>query len=213
MPRVARGLMAVSVLGCVGLVGREAVATVGMGSAPKMHRSQASVGYTLAHQFLTDRKERNGRILLLFPPDQAAPAAALDSFYEAFARVMTRFPGVEVREKLVDVSKSKLRRGQVSLEAFSTALEVDEKTLALVSWVGFPHGAEDLPQLKDGSRRPAVYVYDPSGSTWWMEHVTAGVIQGGVIEKEEPDGGGQPGMAPNPAAVFAERYRLVTAEN
>jgi hypothetical protein len=200
-----------SVVGCVGLVGWQVLMSLGGGSAPRMHRAQAAVAYTIAHQFLGDTRARKGSVVLLFPPEKAAPTAALDSFYEAFARVMTRFPTISVRESAVPASVSAVKKGKISVDDFSAGLDSDEGVLAYVSWVGFPSGAESLPMFQNAKSRVPIYVYDPSGSTNWIGAVRSGIIRGGVISYEAPQS--QKGGPPTPERIFSASYRLVTPEN
>jgi len=202
-----------SVVGCVGLVAWQGVMSLGGGGAPRMHRSQAAVAYTVAHQFLGDTRARKGSVVLLFPPERAAPTAALDSFYEAFARVMTRFPNISVRERSVPVSVSNARKGNISVDQFSLGLGSEEGVLAYVSWVGFPTGAESLPLFQNVKSRVPIYVFDPTGSTNWLDAVRSGIIRGGVLgipEEGQPD---QVTEARTPELIFLKSYRMVTPGN
>jgi hypothetical protein len=210
---LGRLLIGGSVVGCVGLVAWQVVMSVGGGGAPQMHRSQAAVAYTMAHQFLGDTRARKGSVVLLFPPEKAAPTAALDSFYEAFARVMTRFPSISVRESTVPASVSSARNGNISVEEFSTALGSSDGVLAYVSWVGFPVGAEALPVFQNAEERVPIYVFDPIGSLKWLEAVRGGFVSGGVISHPEGAVVKQETGPPTPEAIFSASYRLVTSDN
>ena len=202
-----------SVVGCLGLIVWQVVMSLGGGSTPRMHRSQAAVAYTIAHQFLGDTRARKGSVVLLFPPEKAAPTAALDSFYEAFARVMTRFPNISVRESAGPTSVSSVKKGTISVDEFSLGLGSDEGVLAYVSWVGFPSGAASLPLFQHAKTRVPVYVYDPTGSTNWLDAVRSGIIAGGVIPFEREASTNQEAGPPTPERIFSESYRMVTQDN
>ncbi len=211
---VGKGLMAASVVGCLGLLGWQILSAFGVGTSPRLHRAQAAVGYTLAHQFLGDTKARKGEVVLLFPPEKAAPSAALDSFYEAFARVMTRFPSVSVRESVVGSSASEAKRGEIRLSDFSSALNATNRVLAYVSWVGFPSGAESLEPFQDPQTRVPVYVFDPFGRTNWVASIASGIVAAGVVGlPEDATPSGNNSGPRTPEVVFAENYRLVTRKN
>lgn len=208
-----RTLLAGGVVGCVGLIVWQVVTALGAGAPPRMHRAQAAVGATLGTQFLSDRIARSGAVVMLFPPDKAAPTAALDSFYEGFARILTRNAGLRLSEQMVDVSVAEARTGEIPLAAFQTSLENQDEVVAYVSWVGFPDGASELSVFSDERNRPAVYVFDPLGQTNWLGAVREGLIRGGVVAlpkalSSEPS----EGMA-NASSVFRAHYRLVTPEN
>ncbi len=212
LPRVAwlgQTLVGLSVVSCLVLMGWQVRDAVG-GGAPQTHRSQAAVAYKLANQFLGDTRERRGNIVLVFPPEAAAPAAALDSFYEAYARVMTRFPGIGMQEVTLDASAKAVRNGQVSAEQFEQALVQGTDVLAYVSWVGFPKGAETVALVSDPAQRKPLYVYDALGQSHWFPQIQDGLIQAGVVPRLQagpapPDDG--PG---NPEALFNQSYHWVT---
>lgn len=213
-PLIGKGLMGASLVACLGLLGWQILSAFGVGSTPRLHRSQAAVGYTLAHQFLRDTSERKGEVVLLFPPEKAAPSAALDSFYEAFARVMTRFPNVSVRESVVGNSVSAAKRGEIALEDFSAALSATNQVLAYVSWVGFPEGADTLDLLQDPDSRAPMYVYDPLGKTNWFSSVLSGIVAAGVVEVPSGEASPRNEKGPRtPEVLFAENYRMITPQN
>ncbi len=213
LPWLGQILIGCSVLGCLSLVSWEIFTSFGGGGAPRLHRSQAAVAYTIAQQFLGDTEARKGTVVLLFPPERAAPTGALDSFYEAFARVMTRFPTIEVREQTLDAPSSAVRKGSVTAEQFSASLGSDEGLLAIVSWVGFPDGAERLAMFRDIETRVPLYVFDPSGGTNWLNSVESGIIRGGVVPLASK-ALSAPATGPRtPNVVFSESYRMVTPAN
>ncbi len=213
-PLFGKGLMALSLVGCLGLLGWQVLFAFGVGSTPRLHRAQAAVGYTLAHQFLRDTSARKGEVVLVFPPEKAAPSAALDSFYEAFARVMTRFPNISVRESVVGVSVSAAKRGKIALGDFSAALNATNRVLAYVSWVGFPDGAATLDVFQNSEAPAQVYVFDPLGKTNWVSSLESGVVAAGVIAALGNEAPRENENGPRtPESVFAANYRLITAEN
>ena len=213
LPWLGKILVGGSVIGCLSLVGWEVFTSFGGGDTPKLHRSQAAVAYTLAQKFLGDTTERKGAVVLVFPPERAAPAAALDSFYEAFARVMTRFPSIEVREQTLEARSSAVRNGKVTVEQFSAALGSSEGVIAVVSWVGFPDGAEALSMFRDAKSRVPLYVFDPSGGTNWLSSVQSGIIRGGVVSLPEAASKETTTGPRTPNVVFMESYRLATPAN
>ena len=145
---ISKILYIISATGCILINLQQARVTLGSYGVERSHRAQASVGYVMATQLLQDTHLRKGRVLLLFPPDREAPPAALDSFYEGFARVLTRFPQIQLEEITVRCSQEERQSGLWDPEEIWKVIPNEETILACISWVGLPLAWLENPQAQ-----------------------------------------------------------------
>lgn len=201
--------MGLSVAGCLGLTVWRSLDTFGTSGIQRTHRGQAAVAYTLAHQYLSDESARTGEIILIFPPNNEAPIAALDSFYEGYARVMARFRSIKLKEVALDISSKDMNEGRIAPEAFGKILSDHPNVLAFVSWVGFPEKTDTI-KTRLTPDHPPIYIYNPSTRTDWSETLKLAPIKAIAIEKPPSDSKEQKPQAMTPPEVFAEAYELLT---
>ena len=76
---------------------------------------------------------------------RSAPAA-LDSFYEGFARVLTRFPQIQLEEITVRCSQEERQSGLWDTEEIWKVIPNEETILACISWVGRPLRGWKIPK-------------------------------------------------------------------
>ena len=98
------------------------------------------------------------RLSLLFPPESEAPVASLDSFYEGFARVMSRFRSIKLREITIPTTRKDCEEGRLNKETFEEKLPAKSNILAFVSWVGFPEKGEDMSLFNQADRACIFYL-------------------------------------------------------
>jgi hypothetical protein len=207
--KIGQVCMGLSVAGCIGLTVWRSIDTLGTSGIQRTHRGQAAVAYTLAHQYLSDKSARTGEIILIFPPNKEAPTAALDSFYEGYARVMARFRTIQLKEVAMDISAADMNAGRMDAEAFGKILSDHPNALAFVSWVGFPEQTNTISPLLT-SDHPPVYIYNPSIRTDWSDTLKLEAVKAIAIEKPPSDTTEPKPQAMTPPEVFAQTYELIT---
>lgn len=201
--------MALSLVGCLSLTIWQASQSLGSGNVQRSHRGQASIAYVLAHEFLAQTSRRSGEIVLLFPPESEAPVAALDSFYEGFARVMSRFRSIKLREVTIPTTRRDCEEGRLDRETFEKKLPATSDILAFVSWVGFPEEGEGM-SLFSGAEPPPFFIYDPSNAAHWKSAMDKGFI-GAVARSKTSSKNVSPQAEPDtPRQFFDNSYQLIT---
>ena len=208
-PKMGQICMGLSVAGCIGLTVWRSIDTLGTSGIQRTHRGQAAVAYTLAHQYLSDESGRNGEIILIFPPNDEAPTAALDSFYEGYARVMARFRTVKLKEVAIDISAADMNAGRIDPGNFSKILSDHPNVLAFVSWVGFPEKTDTL-KASLTSDHPPIYIYNPSTRTDWTDTLKLEAVKAIAIEKPPSDNDPSKPQPMTPPEVFDQTYELLT---
>ena len=206
---ISKILYIISATGCILINLQQARVTLGSYGVKRSHRAQASVGYVMATQLLQDTNLRKGRILLLFPPDREAPPAALDSFYEGFARVLTRFPQIQLEEITVRCTKEERQSGLWDPEEIWKVIPDEETILACISWVGLP-----LAWLEDPQAQPQVdtLFYLQNHTHWhgWdSDLLTEKHLAGAVVPRLEASKTAQSEEATSAAEVFQSTYQFI----
>jgi len=206
---ISKILYIISATGCILINLQQARVTLGSYGLDRSHRAQASVGYVMATQLLQDTNLRKGRILLLFPPDREAPPAALDSFYEGFARVLTRFPQIQLEEITVRCTKEERQSGLWDPEEIWKVIPDEETILACISWVGLP-----LAWLEDPQAQPQVdtLFYLQNHTHWhgWdSDLLTEKRLAGAVVPRLEASKTAQSEEATSAAEVFQSTYQFI----
>ena len=206
---ISKILYIISATGCILINLQQARVTLGSYGVERSHRAQASVGYVMATQLLQDTNLRKGRILLLFPPDREAPPAALDSFYEGFARVLTRFPQIQLEEITVRCTKEERQSGLWDPEEIWKVIPDEETILACISWVGLP-----LAWLEDPQAQPQVdtLFYLQNHTHWhgWdSDLLTEKRLAGAVVPRLEASKTAQSEEATSAAEVFQSTYQFI----
>ena len=201
--------MGLSVAGCIGLTVWRSIHTLGTSGIQRTHRGQAAVAYTLAHQYLSDQSGRTGEIALIFPPNSEAPTAALDSFYEGYARVMARFRTIKLEEVVLEISSTDMNKGLVDAQTFGKILADHPNVLAFVSWVGFPENLDPIKNLLT-SEHPPIYIYNPSSRSDWKGTLELEAVKAIAIEKTPSESTESKSQAMTPPEVFAQTYELLT---
>ncbi|MDG1891973.1 MAG: hypothetical protein P8L18_11745 [Verrucomicrobiota bacterium] len=208
-PRSSQLGIGLSVTGCLALTIWQTTQSLGSGKVQRSHRGQASVAYVLAHEFLAQTTRRTGEIILLFPPEKEAPVAALDSFYEGFARVMARFRGIKLREMTIPTTQKTYEEGRLDKEIFEKTLPMEPDILAYVSWVGFPNKGEAM-SLFQQPKPPPFFVYMPNDTEHWQSAMDAGFIRA-VARIKSSSKASAPQQEPDtPRQFFDSSYQLIT---
>ena len=208
-PLISKILCIISATGCILISLQQARVTLGSYGVERSHRAQASVGYVMATQLLQDTNLRKGRILLLFPPDREAPPAALDSFYEGFARVLTRFPQIQLEEITVRCTQEERQSGLWDPDEIWKVIPNEETILACISWVGLP-----LAWLEDPQAQPQVdtLFYLQNHTHWhgWdSDLLTEKRLAGAVVPRLEASKTAQSEEATSAAEVFQSTYQFI----
>ena len=133
---ISKILYIISATGCILINLQQARVTLGSYGVERSHRAQASVGYVMATQLLQDTHLRKGRVLL-FRRIAKRPRGT-GFFYEGFARVLTRFPQIQLREITVRCSQEERQSGLWDPEEIWKVIPNEETILACISWVGLP---------------------------------------------------------------------------
>jgi hypothetical protein len=206
---ISKILYIISATGCILINLQQARVTLGSYGVERSHRAQASVGYVMATQLLQDSHLRKGRVLLLFPPDREAPPAALDSFYEGFARVLTRFPQIELEEITVRCTQEERQSGLWDPEEIWEVIPNEETFLACISWVGLP-----LAWLEDPQAQPQVdtlfYLQDHTHWRGWDSNLlTEKRLAGAVVPRLDASETDQFEEATSAAEVFQSTYQFI----
>ena len=206
---ISKILYIISASGCILINLQQARVTLGSYGVERSHRAQASVGYVMATQLLKDTNLRKGRVLLLFPPDREAPPAALDSFYEGFARVLTRFPQIQLEEITVRCTQEERQSGLWDPEEIWEVIPNEETILACISWVGLP-----LAWLEDPQAQPQVdtLFYLQNHTHWhgWdSDLLTEKRLAGAVVPRLEASKTAQSEEATSAAEVFQSTYQFI----
>ena len=209
-PKMGQACMGLSVAACIGLTVWRSIDTLGTSGIQRTHRGQAAVAYTLAHQYLSDKSARSGEIILIFPPNDEAPIAALDSFYEGYARVMARFRTIKLKEAVLEISAEEMYEGRIDPEAFGVILSEHRNALAFVSWVGFPEQTASTTTPPLTSDHPPIYIYNPSNRTDWSETLKLEAVKAVANEKPPSDIENTKSLPMTPPEVFAQSYELLT---
>jgi len=211
LPRFGTALIGAGAWGCIGLAGWQLVGSFSGGGFTVTHRSQSALAYVTAQRMLQDLEVTEGNVTLIFPPDAAAENGALDSFYEAFARVLLRSPKLRIQEVSLRLSSREARRGRIPFAAFEEAAESKPQSAALVSCVGWPAEGERL-SVMSRVPRPNLYVYDPFGGTNWISALKAGLINLVVIPRTgTPASAGGPNVG-DPGTIFRRDFLAITPE-
>ena len=206
---ISKILYIISASGCILINLQQARVTLGSYGVERSHRAQASVGYVMATQLLQDTNLRKGRVILLFPPDREAPPAALDSFYEGFARVLTRFPQIQLEEITVRCTQEERQSGLWDPEEIWKVIPNEETILACISWVGLP-----IAWLEDPQAQPQVetlfYLQDHTGwLDWDSDLMTEKRLTGAVVPRLEATETTQSEEATSAAEVFQSAYQFI----
>ena len=206
---ISKILYIISATGCILINLQQARVTLGSYGVERSHRAQASVGYVMATQLLQDSHLRKGRVLLLFPPDREAPPAALDSFYEGFARVLTRFPEIQLEEITVRCSQEERQSGLWDPEEIWKVIPGEETILACISWVGLPLAWLENPQAQP-QLDTLFYLQDHTHWHGWDSDLLTGKrLTGAVVPRLEATETTPPEEATSAAEVFQSTYQFI----
>ncbi|MGB0420747.1 MAG: hypothetical protein ACPGL0_06215 [Limisphaerales bacterium] len=180
-PKLSKSLMIACVMGCLYLTIQQTRISLGSAGVQRSHRAQASAGYMMATQLLKDTRLREGRILLIFPEDGEAEPAALDSFYEGFARVLTRFRKLRLEEVTIEISSQEIKSGNWDLVTLQEKIPSDQDIIACVSWVGAPLRWLDIQTGQPLPFQGLLYLQDHTASDHWTPQMIAQRQIAGVV--------------------------------
>lgn len=180
----------------------------------KVDRYQGVVGYMMGQNFLRMVPSKTGEVVLIFPPDSAYSADALDSLFDTFARVLLPFSGLEIKDVSLDVKARDAREGNIPAAAFDQALSEFPNAMAYVSFAGTPSDGTDLKVWtttgEEESKKP-FFVYDPAGTENWKKPLDAGHIALVIRPKPGVEHGEEKVIGP-PNEIFDQFFEYVRPE-
>ncbi len=191
-------------LACVGWQVRETLFSPA-GKGPD--RGQAVVAYYLANQVLGEVADREGDLVLLFPPANAIDEEAVGTYAGTFSRVLRGFPGLKVRLLTLSVPGKAAKSGQISLGAFTQALSNTAPALAYVSFAGVP---ADIGKFRPGTQPGAFFVFDPWGTTNWLGALKTGQVRVAIVPRPGTRQRADADVAGEPREVFERLYLMAT---
>ena len=192
---------------CLAAIGWQVRTFVFSPASPAIDRYHATVAYFLAQGVLEETRTFAGPVYLLLPPDRRGNQRQLDSLFDTFARVFAPVPDLVVRDVVVAASEREIRGGKVTAAAFSQALAAATGAVACVSFVGWPADFEP-PSPGPATRRPLLFVFDPSGGTAWRVPLARGQLRRVIVPRPDADAPGRAGPTGPPDELF-ERYFLL----
>ncbi len=174
-------------------------------------RGQAALAYFMAQSLPGELQRKEGPVLLVMPPDRVANSSSLDGFYESFARVLLRFPALEVREATLGVSASELESGSFKPEALRKTLGEFSDPAAIVFWTGYPSNPEAQAVVAEyASKECLIYTCDFQRTGAWTGALADGVVSRAFIPKEGSDNAELPDGSP-PNVIFQQLYTVQSA--
>jgi hypothetical protein len=208
---LGQALMAAGCLGCAALVGWQVYQSLFSGSEISRDRYHAVAAYAMGHQVVRELAGRQGKVCLIFPPESASSAEALDTLFNTFARVLNPFAALEVTEATLRVKPKLIRSGQIPLSAFEQAFVEITNAVAYVSFAGISPDAEKLSVFarKDA---PAVFVYDSSGGTNWVGVLKKKLIRAVIVPRRDVKVRAKEKIVGPPEEIFKEFFHLATPE-
>ncbi|HPC60119.1 MAG TPA: hypothetical protein PKX23_05635 [Verrucomicrobiota bacterium] len=172
-------------------------------------RGQAAVAYFLAQQVLREAGDRQGVVLLLFPPEQVFDEDTVATYAGTFGRVLRGFPGLKVEVRRLAVTGKAALGGHLPLAAFQQATANVPSPAAYVSFTGVPPDVESLlsPPPPKG---PGLFVFDPWGTTHWLAGLRQGRIRMVIVPRPGSPSGAAREIAGEPGAVLQQLYLTAT---
>lgn len=210
-PAWSAALTGVGACGCIGVFGWQLLSFLSGSGLAVTNRSQSALAYIMAQRVLQDAQATDGKIALIFPPDGAVEDSQLDSYYEAFARILLRSPKLRIEEVQLKIGNKEARRGQIPLASFEEAIQSTSDAVAIVSCVGWPIQGEKL-SIFDRMPQPKLYVYDPFDSTNWISSLKAGRIRLVVLPRPNSEDRGDAPNVGGPGQIFNRDFLTVTTE-
>lgn len=209
---LGQSLMVAGCVGCVALAAWQLYRSFYDSGEISRDRYHAVVAYAMGHQVAREFAGRKGKVCLIFPPESASSADALDTLFETFARVLRPFPGLEVKEATLRVKAKLARNGQVPAAAFEQAFAEVPNAVAYISFAGIPQDSETLSVF---SKRepPAVFIYDATGGTNWGNALKQRRIRAVIVPRPDVKPPGKGAIAGPPEAIFKEYFLMVTYES
>jgi hypothetical protein len=203
---------AMIVIGCLGCAGvlvwqlRENVFTPS-GAGPD--RGQAVVSYYLASQVLGEAANKQGSVILFFPPESVLDSETVGTYSGTFSRVLRGFPGLKVEVLTLDVPSRAAKAGQIPLSAFQRATSNAPSAVAYVSFAGVP---ADIEKFFPGEAAAGagMFVFDPWATTNWLGALKKGRIRSVIVPR--PGVRHSPGseISGEPQEVFSQLYLMAT---
>ncbi len=203
-------LVVLGVAGCLGSIGWQARQTLFTPESKGPDRGQAVVAYFLANQLLSEIGDRQGTILLLFPPEGVFDEDTAGTYAGTFNRVLRGFPGLKVEIVSLNVPVKPAKAGKIPLGAFREAISNNSPALVCVSFTGAPPDIQSL--LSGGGSAtvtPQMYVFDPWGTTNWLAALKSGRLRTVIVPRHDVRAASGD-VAGEPAEVFRQLYLQAT---
>jgi hypothetical protein len=175
-------------------------------------RGQAAVAYFLAQQVLREAGDRQGVVLLLFPPEQVFDEDTVGTYAGTFGRVLRGFPGLKVEVRRLAATGKAALGGHLPLAAFQQATANVASPAAYVSFAGVPPDIETLLSTPP-PKGPGLFVFDPWGTTHWLAGLRQGRIRMVIVPRPGSASGAGHEAAGEPATVLQQLYLTATPAN
>ncbi len=172
-------------------------------------RGQAVVSYFLAGQVLREAGNRQGPVVLFFPPPSVLDEEAVGTYAGTFKRVLRGFPELQVQEITLDVPSKAAKTGRIPLSAFQRSVSNAPPAVAYVSFAGVPADIE----LFVTNGPSGLFVFDPWGTTNWFSALKKGRIRTVIVPRPGVRAGSDAEMAGEPQAVLDRLYLMATPAN
>jgi len=205
----SRAMMILGGLGCAGCIVWQVRETVFPPAATGPDRGQAVVAYFLAQQVLHEVGNRQGAIVLFFPPESILDEEAVGTYAGTFSRVLRGFPGLKVQVLRLALPRKAAKAGKIPLAAFQQATTNGPAAVAYVSFAGVPADIEQLLPTTP-PQGPGFFVFDPWRTTNWLGALSEGRVRGVIVPRPGVDPLAAREISGEPAEVFKRLYLMAT---
>ena len=209
---LGKGMMVVGAVVSFGIVGWRFMETVGPSAGAGPDRGQAVVSYFLANQAMGELASRQGTVVMFFPPESIMDEEAVGTFAGTFGRVLRGLPGIKLEVVTLEVPDKVAKTGQIPLAAFQSAAAKHSGVIACVSFAGVPADVGDF-KVAASERQPLFFVFDPWGSTQWLEPLKKGMVRAVVVPRPGVRHNAGDEISGEPGAVFSQLYLMATPAN
>ena len=210
-PGLSQGMIVCGCVGLVACVGWQVRQNMFSPAANGPDRGQAVVGYFLANHVLNEVGEKDGAILLFFPPERVIDQETAGTYAGTFARVLRGFPGLKVQTLTLGAPTKSAKAGKLPLSSFQQAASGAPPAVAYVSFAGVPF---DIENFRSGSQQagPRWFVFDPWATTNWLGALSKGRVRCVIVPR--PGVRHAPGeeISGEPNEVFDQLYLLATPD-
>ncbi|HPY31037.1 MAG TPA: hypothetical protein PLT00_07330 [Verrucomicrobiota bacterium] len=209
---LGQGLILVSCLGLVGILGWQVRGSFSAGDAKPPNRAHAVVSFYLANQTQTAIAGHRGVVVMVLPPAGALDAETAESYANALRAPLLRgHPEWELEIARLDAPTKAARAGKIPLAAFQQLTARYPAALAFVCLAPVPPDIESLFPSESKTTKPW-FLFDPQGSTNWVKALKEKRIRSVIVPRPDVNPRAAAGLAGMPGEIFDRLYLLATPE-